>query len=379
MTRLCLTLAQACNLRCPYCYGGGGEYGNAGLMSREVALAALDMLFAQAATGDLRITLFGGEPLLNFEVLVAAVEHAESRAAQVGRSVVFELNTNGTLITGEIADFLRRHQIEIVASINGDRDAHDRTRGVSYDTALRNLSPWLDARDPMLVAAATITHLDPDIERHVTHILGLGFSQVSARPVATNDSAFALTSDDWATVKAGTSALALRFVAAAERGELFAWENIIRHLRTLSRRASRGRRCGAGSEGLAVDIEGRLYPCHRFLGHRQHVWGDVWRGLETSAQESFLDAGRVDRRGECGSCWARYVCGGRCQQIEALSVEGPEQAAGRCALLRHEVALAVQAHVRLGERLGEHWLARLMLSRELARPESTDGRAHEGR
>ena len=370
-THLCLNLAQACNLCCPYCYGGAGEYGKPGLMSREVAVAAIDMLFERGGPGDYRITLFGGEPLLNFEVLAAALEHAQSRAAQVERNVGFELSTNGTLITPEIADFLRRHQVEMVVSIEGDRRAHDRVRSCghdgTYDVVLERLAPWLEARDQRLAAVATLTHLDPDVERHVTHILGLGFRQVSARPVATADPEFALTRDDWETLKAGASALALRFLAAAEQGELLGWEGMLRPVRLLWRGAARGYRCGAGGELLAVDAEGRLYPCHRFIGREQFIWGDVWHGPDAALREAFLEAAWVDRRSECAGCWARYLCGGRCYQVEALSVDGPEQAEGRCRLARRGIALAIQVHARLRERFGEHWLARLLLSQELGR------------
>jgi uncharacterized protein len=168
-------------------------------------------------------------------------------------------------------------------------------------------------------------------------------------------------------VKTGTSALASRFVAAAERGELLGWQQMIAGVRQIWRGEARGRRCGAGNLGLAVDADGRLYPCHRFVGHEQFVWGDVWRGPSAASQQSFLEAGWVDRRAECAECWARYLCGGHCCQVEALSVDGPVQVEGRCALTRHQIALAVQVHARLRERLGDHWLARLMLSEELAR------------
>jgi uncharacterized protein len=371
---LCLVLAQACNLRCGYCYGVAGEYGSPGLMTREVALAAVDMLFGCGSPGDHWITLFGGEPLLNFEVLAAAVEHARARAAEAGRKVGFELNTNGTLITPEIADFLRGNEVEVVVSIDGDREVHDRTRrsasGGSYDAILERVSPWLEARDARLTALATVTHLDPDLERHVTHLLDVGFTRVAARPVATRDPAYALTRDDWEALKIGASALAARFIAAAERGELFGWQQMITGVRQVWRRETRGRRCGAGNLGLAVDAQGRLYPCHRFVGHQEFVWGDVWRGLSAADQEGFLAAAWVDRRAECAKCWARYLCGGRCCQVEALSVDGPEQAEGRCELTRHQIALAIDIHLRLRERFGDHWLGQLMLSEELARREA---------
>jgi len=353
---LVLHVSHDCNLRCGYCYAEYGWYGGeAGSMAIDMAVRWVDTLFDRA--GDrkvLHLTLFGGEPLLNFPAVTAAIDHGRARAEREGRELRIGLTTNGTLLTREIARYLRDNRVTVSISLDGPADVNDKLRpfaegrGSTYQTVVDAVrSSGIRA-----VARVTLTRRSTDVARIVRSLVDVGFVEIGVAPVATGKDVYDLGPREHEKALEGFAVLADDFVAAAREGRLFPFSNVKNLVSQIHGGEVRGMPCGAGLELVAGDMQGNLYACHRFVGDETKRMGSIDGGIDAERRLSFLRDNHMKKRPECGKCWARYLCGGGCHHIahvQTVPGEVVQISGATCDFLRGFYRLGLSTYARLVE------------------------------
>lgn len=318
---LCLHLAHDCNLACRYCFAGQGKFGGpAGLMSLETGKAALDFLMnSSGGRRHVEVDFFGGEPLLNKRVLYELVEYGNKRAGERDKEIKFTLTTNGLLLDRETGDFLNRHNMSVVLSLDGRPAVHDAMRpfpggGGSYDIISRKIIDFLESRDYRnYYVRGTYTGNNTDFSRDVLHLAGLGLREISVEPVvAPPEEEYALGEEHIPGLAREYALLADMVLERARAGKpinFFHFNIDLEGGPCLPKRLSG---CGAGSEYLAVDPEGGLYPCHQFVGQEEYGMGDVYGGLVNRELSARFAGAHVYSKEGCAECWAKFFCSGGC-------------------------------------------------------------------
>ncbi|MBI4815442.1 MAG: radical SAM protein [Deltaproteobacteria bacterium] len=357
LASLVLHVAHDCNLRCGYCYADFGRYGQSfGLMREDLAIAHVAKFFDQlGSTEKIHLTFFGGEPLMNVPVVSAAHSYAKSRAATEGRKISFGLTTNGTLLTKELADWFAREEITITVSIDGPPDVNDRLRVMSDGQgSYSEIVSRVRESGVRAIARVTLTHQSTDVARIVRHLVEAGFVEVGVSPVATGRKRFDLDGEDLKLVLKGFRELAEDFVSWAEKGRLFPFSNVKKLMEQIAAGQPRPTPCGAGTALVAADDKGDWYACHRLVGQEAFRIGNA--SLGTDGPRRFGLVQRLDPRGRepCGTCWARYLCGGGCHHIAWLHAGEGEApwAIGEffCDFLRDWYKLGLSTYADLVER-----------------------------
>ncbi len=355
---LVLEAAQACNLRCTYCYAGGGSYGGvARMMSPELARRAARFLVEASGDRDrVTLVLFGGEPLLNLPAIEAAVLEAEAAARARGKNLTVSLTTNGTRFTPAALAFLSAHPISVSVSIDGPPDLHDANRrypGANGAGTYADIVAGLDALRAHLPRppAARVT-LTPDQWERVPevfdHLRGLGFLEVGIAPVSPMSSALLPTCAQEQTLLAGFAQLAQRFVHEAEAGRLLPFSNLLDLLARLHQGQAKEAPCGAGLGYLALDAEGRFYLCHRLAGVDRFFVGDLGRGIDHERIRASLAAQAAPRRDDCSACWARSLCAGGCHHDNYLRENELGLApGGACDFIRSWLEIGIRVYAAL--------------------------------
>ncbi|NRA95611.1 MAG: quinohemoprotein amine dehydrogenase maturation protein [Planctomycetes bacterium] len=334
LATLVLNVTNKCNLSCTYCY----EYGEdriadstradgtvkAPMMSAETACQSVDFLFESAAARrDVTITFFGGETLLNFGTIKAAVEHAEERARAEDKLVGFSLTTNATLLTDEVVDFLVSHRFGVNVSIDGDQKTHDRHRTFksgrgSYEMIVPRIKGFIarnKAADGRPIGArVTLTAGMTGVCEIYAHLHGeLGFDEVGFAPVTSaKENDYALSDENYWQILDEFAALAEDYVVAAAEDRPHGFSNLNDVLRELHQGINKAHPCGAGLGLLGVSTEGELGLCHRFVESGEHEVGNVATGLDEEKRREFLEAGHISTKVACHECFARPLCSGGC-------------------------------------------------------------------
>ncbi len=318
---LCLHIAHDCNLACKYCFAEEGEYhGRRALMSYEVGKKALDFLIANSGSRhNLEVDFFGGEPLMNFDVVKQLVEYARSIEKQAGKNFRFTLTTNGMLIDDDVIDFANREMSNVVLSLDGRQEVHDRYRvdyagKGSWETIVPKFQKLVEARKGKgYYMRGTFTHANPDFLEDIKVMLDLGFSELSMEPVVTGagDPA-ALTEQDKPTVFEQYEQLAELMLKRDDEGKPFTFYHYMIDLAGGPCIYKRISGCGSGTEYMAVTPWGDLYPCHQFVGDDKFLLGNIWTGVTNTAVRDEFAACNVYARKECRDCWARLYCSGGC-------------------------------------------------------------------
>jgi uncharacterized protein len=319
-TAISLNVAQSCNLACSYCYADEGRFGEKpGLMSFDVARAAIDRAFESAAGRRITIGFIGGEPFVNRRLIYRAVDHARARALEVGASVGFSVTTNGTLLTPSDLDFLRRHAFAVSVSIDGSaaaNDAHRRSRdGMSaFGKTIGALEPLL--RNPgrtKIAARATLTRQDYRVSDRVRSLIDLGFREVGVSPLRVSPTpGLAFRDEDWMPFLDEMQQAAEADWQCARVSGRFAFANVFSALKQIHVGHCKPLPCGSAASYVSVSARGEYYSCHRTINDSRFQMGNVVDGLETAARKTFLRLRHVDLQQPCASCWARYLCGGGC-------------------------------------------------------------------
>lgn len=318
---LCLHIAHTCNLNCEYCFASQGKYhGERSVMSFEVGKRALDFLIENSGSRrNLEVDFFGGEPLMNFEVVKQLVEYARSVEKEAGKNFRFTLTTNGILIDDDVIEFANKEMSNVVLSLDGRKEIHDRYRvdyagNGSWDRIVPKFQKLVEARGGKnYYMRGTFTHRNPDFLEDVKTMLELGFKELSMEPVvcAEGDAA-RITDEDLEIVKKQYEDLAALMIEHDRKGDPFTFYHYMIDLKGGPCIYKRISGCGAGTEYMAVTPWGDLYPCHQFVGDDKFLLGNIWDGVKNQAiREEFFKC-NVYTREECRNCWARLYCSGGC-------------------------------------------------------------------
>ncbi len=318
---LCLHIAHSCNLNCSYCFASQGKYhGERALMSYEVGKQALDFLIANSGTRrNLEVDFFGGEPLLNFQVVKDLVTYARRIEKEHNKNFRFTLTTNGVLVNDDVIEFANRECSNVVLSLDGRKEIHDRFRvdyagNGSYDTIVPKFQKFVEARGGKnYYMRGTFTHANPDFLKDVQQMLDLGFRELSMEPVvcAAGDPS-ELTEDDLPIVLEQYEKLAELMLEKDKEGAPFTFYHYMIDLTGGPCIYKRISGCGSGTEYMAVTPQGDLYPCHQFVGEERFKLGTVWDGVTNPAIQQEFAACNVYAHPECRDCWARLYCSGGC-------------------------------------------------------------------
>ena len=318
---LCLHIAHSCNLNCSYCFASQGKYhGERALMSFEVGKQALDFLVAHSGTRrNLEVDFFGGEPLMNFDVVKRLVEYARSIEKEKGKNFRFTLTTNGLLIDEDVIEFANREMSNVVLSLDGRKEVHDRYRvdyagNGSWERIVPKFQELVAARGGKnYYMRGTFTHANPDFLKDIQEMLDLGFTELSMEPVvcAPGDPE-ELTQEDLPIVLEQYEQLAELMLRRDAEGRPFTFYHYMIDLTGGPCIYKRISGCGSGTEYMAVTPWGDLYPCHQFVGDERFRLGDVFTGVSNAPiQEEFAGC-NVYARPQCRDCWARLYCSGGC-------------------------------------------------------------------
>ena len=352
---LCLHVAHTCNLNCSYCFASQGKYhGDRALMSFEVGKRALNFLMENSGTRtNLEVDFFGGEPLMNWDVVKQLVEYARSVEKEHHKNFRFTLTTNGLLIDEEVIDFCNKEMSNVVLSLDGRKEINDLTRvdyagNGSYDRIVPKFQQMVEARNGReYYMRGTFTHANPDFTKDVFHMADLGFTELSMEPVvsAPGDPA-ALTPEDLEIVKEQYEILAKEMIKRKKEGRGFTFYHYMIDLTGGPCIYKRISGCGSGTEYMAVTPWGDLYPCHQFVGEEAYKLGDIWNGVtNTGLREEFRSC-NVYARPECADCWAKLYCSGGCAANgyhATGSIRGVYEAG--CELFRKRIECAIMIKV----------------------------------
>ena len=318
---LCLHIAHTCNLNCSYCFASQGKYnGERAVMSFEVGKQALDFLVANSGTRrNLEVDFFGGEPLMNFQVVKDLVAYARSIEKEKGKNFRFTLTTNGMLVDDDVIEFANKECHNVVLSLDGRKEIHDRYRvdyagKGSWERIVPKFQKFVEARGGKgYYMRGTFTHANPDFLKDIQQMLDLGFTELSMEPVvcAPGDPS-ELTEADKVIVMDQYEKLAELMLQRDKEGRPFTFYHYMIDLAGGPCIYKRISGCGSGTEYMAVTPWGDLYPCHQFVGDEKYLLGNIYDGVKNTAiQDEFL-ACNVYSRPECHDCWAKLYCSGGC-------------------------------------------------------------------
>ncbi|MBQ9859738.1 MAG: thioether cross-link-forming SCIFF peptide maturase [Clostridia bacterium] len=352
---LCLHVAHTCNLNCSYCFASQGNYhGDRAVMSLEVAKRAMDFLIENSGTRhNLEVDFFGGEPLMNWDMLKELVAYCREREKECGKHFRFTLTTNGVLIDDDVIDFANREMSNVVLSLDGRKEIHDRFRvdyagNGSWDRIVPKFQKLVKAREGKnYYMRGTFTHANPDFLKDIETMLDLGFTELSMEPVVcAPDDPSALTEEDIAVVKDQYEQLAQLMLRRRKEGKPFTFYHYMIDLQGGPCIYKRVSGCGSGTEYMAVTPWGDLYPCHQFVGEEEFKLGDIWQGVTNTQKQGEFAACNVYSRPACADCWAKLYCSGGCaaNAYHATgSVTGVYEAG--CELFRKRMECAIMLEV----------------------------------
>ena len=320
---LCLHVAHDCNLACRYCFAGEGEYhGQRALMSYETGRKALDFLVANSGSRrNLEVDFFGGEPLMNIDVVRKLTAYGRELEKKHDKHFRFTLTTNGVLLDEAIMDFCNREMDNVVLSLDGRREVHDRMRPArngkgSYDLIVPKFRKFARQRKELgkqYYIRGTFTHFNLDFAQDVLHFADLGFDQISIEPVvAPPEAPYAIQPEDLDVIRAQYDLLAKEMIRREREGKGFTFFHFMIDLTGGPCVYKRLSGCGSGTEYLAVTPWGDLYPCHQFVGNREFLLGNVDEGVKRGDIVRTFKSCNVYSRKECRDCFARYYCSGGC-------------------------------------------------------------------
>ena len=358
---LCLHIAHTCNLNCSYCFASQGKYhGERAVMSFEVGKRALNFLIENSGSRrNLEVDFFGGEPLMNFQVVKDLVAYARSIEAAHGKNFRFTLTTNGVLVNDDVIEFANKECHNVVLSLDGRKEVHDRYRvdyagNGSWEKIVPKFQKFVEARDGKgYYMRGTFTHANPDFLKDIQQMLDLGFSELSMEPVvcAPGDPS-ELTEEDLVVVMDQYERLAELMLERDKAGKPFTFYHYMIARTGGPGIYKRSSGCGSGTEYMAVTPWGDLYPCHQFVGEEKFRLGSIYEGVTNHDIQSEFAACNVYAHPECRDCWARLYCSGGCAANayhSTGSVTGVYEKGCRLFRKRMECAIMVAIARALGD------------------------------
>jgi len=356
---LCFHIAHDCNLACQYCFAEEGEYhGRRALMSYEVGKKALDFLVANSGNRiNLEVDFFGGEPLMNWDVVKQLVAYGRSLEEPNNKKFRFTLTTNGILLNDDILEFANKEMSNIVCSIDGRKEINDMMRPFrggqgSYDIIVPKFKKVAESRDQMdYYVRGTFTHNNLDFSKDVAHLADLGFKQISVEPVvAKPEDAYAIKEEDIPKILEEYDELAKDLIRRRKEGKGVNFFHFMIDLTGGPCVAKRLSGCGSGTEYLAVTPWGDFYPCHQFVGQEEFLMGNVDTGItRTDIRDEFKTC-NVYAKEKCRDCFAKFYCSGGCA-ANSYNFHGKINDAYDigCELQRKRIECAIMMKVALSE------------------------------
>ncbi|MDH8677140.1 thioether cross-link-forming SCIFF peptide maturase [Fusibacter bizertensis] len=318
---LCLHVAHDCNIRCAYCFASQGDFkGDRSLMPFEVGKKALDLLVANSGNRrNLEVDFFGGEPLMNFEVVKQLVNYGRSLEAEHNKNFRFTITTNGVLLNDDNMAYINENMSNVVLSIDGRKEVNDKMRytisgGGTYDIIIEKFKKLIEKREgKSYYVRGTFTKNNLDFSNDVIHLADLGFKSTSVEPVVAKPTdSYAITEEHIAKLNSEYEALAEEMVARHNTDKEFSFFHFAIDMSQGPCVVKRLSGCGAGSEYLAITPEGDIFPCHQFVGDDNFKMGNVLAGvLDFGLTNQFKNA-HVYNKEKCRSCWAKFYCSGGC-------------------------------------------------------------------
>lgn len=318
---MCLNIAHDCNLRCEYCFAAQGDFGHGRkLMPFEVGKAAIDFLIKHSANRhNLELDFFGGEPLMNFDVVKQVVEYARSVEKEHNKNFRFTITTNGVLLDDDSIDFINREMSNVVLSLDGRKEVNDRLRPTvnkkgSYDIIVPKYQKLVEARgDKEYYVRGTFTKYNLDFADDVMHLNELGFDQISVEPVVTDpELSYALTEKDLPAIAEEYEKLSKLLIERKKNGTGFNFFHFMIDLDQGPCAIKRLRGCSCGNEYVAVTPEGDIYPCHQFVGMDEWKMGSVLDDSVNIEMKKMFSKANIYSKEECADCWAKFYCSGGC-------------------------------------------------------------------
>ncbi len=352
---MCLHIAHDCNLRCEYCFAAKGDFGQGRkLMSLETGKRAIDFLLENSGTRhNLELDFFGGEPLMNFDVVKQVVAYARSKEEAYNKKFRFTITTNGLLLDEDKIDFINREMSNVVLSIDGRKEINDQLRVTpggkgSYDVIVPKYKALVDKRgDKDYYVRGTFTRLNPDFTEDVLHLYNLGFDQISIEPVVSDPNLpYALTEKDLPAVFAEYERLAKAIIDLKKKGSKINFFHFMLDLDQGPCAIKRLRGCGCGNEYVAVTPEGDIYPCHQFVGMEGWKMGSLYGQPVDQKMKAAFAGTNVYSKEECRKCWARFYCSGGCNANNlqyAGSIRAPHTLSCELEKKRLECAIMIKA------------------------------------
>lgn len=356
---LCLHIAHDCNLACRYCFAEEGEYhGRRELMTYEVGKAALDYLIANSGSRrNLEVDFFGGEPLMNFQVVKELVAYGREQEKLHNKKFRFTLTTNGVLLNDEVMEFANREMSNVVLSIDGRKEVNDfmrpfRKGAGSYDLIVPKFQRFAESRNQTnYYVRGTFTHHNLDFSKDVLHLADLGFQQISVESVVAPDTEdYAIRESDLPGLYEEYDKLAVEMIKREQEGRGFHFFHFMIDLEGGPCVAKRLSGCGSGCEYLAVTPWGDLYPCHQFVGNEKFYMGNVYEGVKRTDIREEFHGSNVYAKEKCRDCFAKFYCSGGCA-ANSYNFHGDINNAYDigCALQKKRIECAIMIKAALAE------------------------------
>jgi len=370
---LCLMIAQDCNLRCKYCFGDGGSYGQErAVMSPETGRKAVDFLIEKSGPRKhLEMDFFGGEPLMNMKTVKAVTEYVHQREKETGKNIKLTMTTNGMLLNDENIKWLNDNNFAVVLSLDGRKAVHDAVRPTaggqgSYDRVVKNFHKFVDSRQggssdyrgSYIFLRGTYTHKNLDFTKDVLAMRDEGFDTLSMEPVVLKDNPeLAITEEDLPRVREEYDRLTKAYMDAHKAGKGFFFFHFNMDLSNGPCVAKRLSGCGAGHEYMAVAENGDLYPCHQFVGREKYRLGSLDEGVTDTHWPQYFRESHVLNKPKCRDCWCRFFCSGGCHANADLfhgEIRDVYEVGCEIQRKRLECALYVQAMLALEKQAKEN-------------------------
>ncbi len=356
---LCLHVAHTCNLNCSYCFASQGKYqGNRALMTFEVGKQAFDFLIANSGTRkNLEVDFFGGEPMMNFDVVKQLVAYARSIEKEHNKNFRFTFTTNGVLLDEEVMDFLNKEMVNVVLSLDGRKEVNDHFRKNyagegSYDIIVPKFQRLVEKRGGKgYYVRGTFTHNNVDFTNDLFHMADLGFTELSMEPVVCPpEDPYALTEEDLPKLFEQYEILAKEMIKRKKEGRGFTFYHYMLDLKNGPCIYKRITGCGSGTEYMAVTPWGELFPCHQFVGNPDYSLGNIWDGVTRPEVQDEFRSCNAYARPDCKDCWAKLYCSGGCA-ANAYNATGSINGIYKygCELFKKRIECAVMIQVAESE------------------------------
>lgn len=356
---MCLHVSHDCNLRCEYCFADEGAYHNRReLMSSETGKRAMDYLIEHSGKRrNLEIDFFGGEPLMNFDVVKEVVTYAREQEKKFDKNFRFTLTTNGVLLNDDNIDFINKNMSNVVLSIDGRKEVNDRVRcradgSGSYDSILPKLVKVAESRNQdNYYVRGTFTRYNLDFSNDVIHLANLGFKQTSVEPVVSSpDAPYSIREQDLPQIYDEYEKLVEEYIKRKKEGRGFNFFHFMIDLDQGPCVVKRLSGCGAGCEYLAVAPNGDVYPCHQFVGNKEYKMGSIYNGILDQRIRSKFENCNVYTKPKCKECFAKFYCSGGCMANACLlngDINEPHDIS--CKLQRKRVECSLYAKAVLAD------------------------------